>query len=241
MFSNTPPVEKKKKQPPSITITYSGSVTQHQQQLVLPVPNFHHIGYLWRLKCFPDIVTRNLFPNSKEVTESVGAVRAALALLHQRNAVATGGVCFAVADGITPRTGALFAFLTTNFKVHSVDPLMGKNDVDFLGVEPKGIRRLNAHKCTLEDLLLLHQEQDNSVKEVVVLAVHSHANLDSYVPTIRQIYPNANVTIVAVECCLVQKLDGFSPNQEYQDWGIQSPKRTVKIWELPAGAQPQVE
>ena len=59
----------------------------------------------------------------KEITESMSAINY-ISDLYYSEFQEFNNICLVVADGKTPRTAILFATIT-NWKVHSIDPMMG--------------------------------------------------------------------------------------------------------------------
>jgi len=139
-----------------------------------------HVDALWGMTCFAEIVRLRIFPDAKDVSESMGALRAATLhcdipmlakaaplgagagvsgavgsepfLQHGfRSRWRAGGVwCVSIGDGCTPRTAALVSFLTSWDHVISVDPCLHH---EFVGCEPKGIRGLTGARDCFEDWL----------------------------------------------------------------------------------------
>lgn len=185
-------------------------------------PTSRYINEFLKLKCAPDLLLMKLFPNSKEITESFATYRAFLyhfvesLPLHDSDTV-----LISVGDGRTPRTAATFAF-RSHFECHSVDPHL--KDI----AKWKSIDRLYLHPICMEDFKV-----DLKGKNVVVVAVHSHANLQSTVNTIKS-NNGRPVVVIALPCCVPQELERnqtkCSPDYVYSDWGIWSPEREFRIW-----------
>jgi hypothetical protein len=72
---------------------------------------------LVRLGCAPELLSMKLFPDSKEITESMAMFNAVRQLegFEQEGEEVDGIVC--VGDGMSPRTAALFAFRTKGWTV----------------------------------------------------------------------------------------------------------------------------
>jgi hypothetical protein len=169
-----------------------------------------------KLKCAPDMINLKLFPNFKEITESFSAYNAARKYLWKIGYEPNDPTiwCFIVGDGSTPRTAATFAF-RTKWHCVSIDPVL--NDKEY------------EHKI---DRLLLIRDKIENVKlgavdneKAVIIAVHSHAPLGIAVKNIQF----KEKAVIAIPCCVKQELDK-EPDIVYKDWGIWSPKNTVKIW-----------
>ncbi len=121
-----------------------------------------------------------------------------------------------VGCGVTPRTAALFAFLT-KWNCCAIDPLLrpGKWSID--------ADRLRGFTMKIEEIPLPFLGDT-----VIATCVHSHAPLEEIVDCVEA----RRLIIVALPCCTVLELDGIKPVSEYEDWRIHSPQRTVKIFDL---------
>ncbi len=164
-----------------------------------------------------------LFPNVKEQSESVAAIMAYKKYLKKYD----NTIVFVVGDGVTPRTGFLFA-LETNIKhVISIDPIMHDEWVE---AEDSLPMNLVAYKCKIEDLNLELFDW-NCFDHVVVVAVHAHVSFEMYLDCILQKKPSA--TVIAIPCCVPLKAThpDLTLIDTYQDYNILSPDRTVRIWQ----------
>jgi hypothetical protein len=219
------------------------------------VPNVcdRHLDWFWQQ---PRLVGmgRTMFPNIKEVTESAGAYLAAVEYMQDHEVPcfrpqAVKVVC--VADGGTPRTASLFATYLPQ-EVHSIDPAMQVRfahedgvPAEFLPANKKG--GVWAHACTIEEWVGRLPQPPPSLDFVCVVAVHSHVLLEDYVPQLRLHYANSRFILLAVPCCVEQRLcnppgsptskglhPSLHPAAEFNDMAIHSHDRTVRIWDLPA-------
>lgn len=184
-------------------------------------PEHKYINDFLALRCAPDMLDTNLFPNAKEITESFAAYEAVRTRLFKHFQFGDPSiVMLSVGDGSTPRTAATFA-LRSRWNCHSVDPLLGDktrfNRINRLKQHP-----LRIEDCTRKDFRI----SDDSC--VVVAAVHSHAKLDAVLSTIGKV---ARLAIVAIPCCVTLTLP-IPTLDVYQDHGIWSPSKTVLIWDL---------
>jgi len=184
------------------------------------LPKYHYLDWFWTnmvLQNDPGII---LFPNAKEQTESVGALFAAKTHIPQlKNATV-----IVVGDGNTPRTGYLFSKEAK--KVVSVDPLMQTK-----WTLPNDVLPPNLQACSLtieqfyETKWITEKQSDDDI--IVLVAVHSHALFQSYVPQ----FNNGRLhAIIAIACCVEQETDLLVKTQTYDDFGILSPCRTICIW-----------
>jgi len=126
------------------------------------MPTLEHFQYFWDRPQFRMLGTE-VFADTKEISESVAAYRAALDAMVGRNFGSASVVV--VADGGTPRTAALFAVGTDAPKIHSIDPEMRREwllsaDEETLSapehlptllILPKYACRLQCHRLRVED------------------------------------------------------------------------------------------
>jgi hypothetical protein len=179
-------------------------------------PFQRHINEFFKLSCASDLIEKKLFPNAKEITESMAAYRAVKDYVYQKNDFRFDDpsiALVAVGDGHTPRTAALFAFRTA-WKCYSVDPV--------LRIKDYGIDRLEVINKKIEDI------QPIIGNKIVVVAVHSHADMREVEKKVISI-EDRNRSFIAIPCCFKQELD-WSPDYEYTDKGIWSTKNNVKVW-----------
>ena len=190
--------------------------------ITIKKPTPRYINEFIGLKCAPDLLLANIYPDAKEITESMGAYNAVRSCLRRDfplNDPST--TMLAVADGSTPRTGALFAF-RSKWGCISVDPNM--QDKPGSLERWKKISRLHTHRLTIQDFL---ENQDMCYSpKLVIAAVHSHVSLQDICEAVRS---HPNVAIIAMPCCIDLSLQA-KPVAEYEDWSIWSPERTVRIY-----------
>lgn len=160
-----------------------------------------------------DLLSLDLFPNAKEITESSAAVNAVVTNLKFYDRKDPEVTLVSVGDGRTPRTASLFAF-RTKWNCVSIDPNLKVEKILFW---ESNIQRL---KCIPKQV----EEVDLNFEKVVIVAVHSHANLQSTLSHIR----GKVRSLVAIPCCI--SYNHATKPKEYQDSGIWSPKNTVKVW-----------
>lgn len=108
-------------------------------------PNLGYLDQFVQLTCAPAMLRLRLFPDAKEITESmacVHAVRQHLRILECEPASGHGGrgcsAIVVVGDGFAPRTGAIMAFLFggAGWDVYSVDPELRLDTVGGAGADP---------------------------------------------------------------------------------------------------------
>ncbi len=165
-----------------------------------------------KCSCSPKLLSLKLFPNAKEITESFAAYEAVRSRCDFRFDD-PDVTCVCVGDGHTPRTGAVFAY-RSKWMVYSVDPNMR--------VKEYGVDRLFLRKKRIEDIDFFTHEK------VVIVAVHSHASLESAIISVGK---PKHLFVVAIPCCFDQFVTGVPCDDEYEDEGIWSPHRTVLVWE----------
>ena len=168
---------------------------------------FRYINDFMGLKSLPDIATLNVYPNGKEITESAAAFWAAWKYLDFD--IGDPDVhLVAVGDGRTPRTGVMFAF-RTRWSCISIDPML----------KPVyGVKRLTCITSRVEDI-------DYEFDNVIIAAVHSHAQMPEILKHIRG---KTRRAMIAIPCCVAY--NHIPPDKEYIDHAIWSPRNTVKIW-----------
>ena len=183
------------------------------QTIVVRKPSIGYLDELCRLRCGGDLLEMDVFPNAKEITESFGAYEAVWRYLDvDRNDPDVHVYC--VGDGTTPRTGATFAY-RSRWTVESIDPAMGWK------LKWAGIKRLRVQPYKVEQLGLAPRPRRS-----IIVAVHSHANLQACVRILRGEH---QTDVVAMECCVPLALHR-RPDVEYEDPKILSPKRKIAIW-----------
>lgn len=167
-----------------------------------------HVSRFYGLRCAIDIVDRELFPNGKEITESMGAYFAVQNHLREYHPKDESVSLFAVGDGVTPRTAALFAFMT-KWTCYSIDPLLREQDwnVDRLHVVRKHVEDVKFHGS-----------------KVIIACVHSHADMRATLKSIT----GEQRSMVSIPCCV--SYNHIAADKEYFDEGIWSPKNFVKVW-----------
>lgn len=173
-----------------------------------------YIEEFFKMRCAADLLGMELFPNAKEVTESMAAFDAVRTHIiastdYKRRDIAL--VC--VGDGHSPRTGALFA-LRTNWDCYSIDPALRTEKC-------WPVKRLTVLKRKVEDAVL-----DLSEKAMaIIVCVHSHATLKA---TLSNIVCGTK-HLVTIPCCVPHELPGV-PFLGVRDHNMWSEKNLVKIW-----------
>jgi hypothetical protein len=184
--------------------------------------SFSHVDEFLGLRCAPELLEARLFPNGKEVTESMSAYVAVRKHVHRLCGFEFGQDdvnVLVVGDGHQPRTGALFA-MRSKWSVTSVDPLLRcgstLGEVNLNGIK---ILRLSTFRSRIEELSL-----DYRGRKLIIISVHSHAKNSDVVAGIK--FDTAHV--VSIPCCVFQPpvSDSFV---EFEDQSLWSPKNKVVV------------
>ena len=194
------------------------------------------------MQCFKDLAALNVFPDAKDISESMGALQAASTHYFQGKENGTGCwrqndvLCIVIGDGNTPRTATLLSYLTQWTSV-SVDPEMGE---EWVGASPKGVQRLHGVRGTFEDWVVGTGPAAIDVshfKHLLLLSVHSH-NRFTGAAAIGAIRKSMGVQhlpccLVSVPCCHrfgPRKDIGRTADHIYEDLAIFSACRQVSVW-----------
>jgi hypothetical protein len=191
--------------------------------------NKRYISQFVRLKCAGDLLNLGLFPNAKEITESMAARHAVFTHILKPLGLRKDDPNIAVAvigDGHTPRTGALFAF-TTAWRVYSIDLEMRvKYLTSSLQAETTwdAVKRLDTWRGDVLKTVL----GDTAAHDYILVFPHSHAPLKETIERWKVHDPGCVLHVVSIPCCVKHELPqlGFV----YQDYGIWSPCNEVKVW-----------
>lgn len=191
-------------------------VTSQGINLFVKYPSRRYFDEFLELRCAVDLMLNKLFPNSKEITESMTAFNAVRRFLRLERHGGTKMLAdpnvtmFDVACGSTPRTAAMFACRTT-WSTVAIDPVLRENSAGT-------IQRVQTISKKIEDVSF-------DVDTAIVTAVHAHVSLEK----IRSSIKARRMLLVAMPCCKPLELSA-QPYIEYDDWGCWSPKRTVKVY-----------
>ncbi len=178
-----------------------------------------HIDEFIKLRCAGDLLERRLFPNAKEITESMATYNAVREYVLPNAGFDYGDsdvAVVSVGDGVVPRTAGLFA-MRSAWHCFSIDPKMREKDYR--------IKRLIHFKLKIEEW----KYDFCAYSHVVILLVHSHATVKN---TLRHIMSSQRDTcfhLVAMPCCVPQDIVNKSCVY-YRDTGVWSPKNEIKVW-----------
>lgn len=220
--------------------------TEIEQRQVL---SFRYVDEFVGLNCAEDLMRLKVFPNGKELAESMSAYCTVRHYLHKHDArheVTNGMLCFrdknvvlvAVGDGVTPRTATLFAFRSA-WRCVSIDPMMRRGQWDEVS---------NLQTIT-------ERVQDVSVdigkeEKVVVVMWHCHTTLKDALgcltfggrkynveDDVKWKELRKRVAVVSCSCCSFESvqremLDGSEADEEFEDEGVPGLMRTVRVWKM---------
>jgi len=164
-----------------------------------------------QMRCAPDLLKAQIFPDAKEISESMGMYSAMRDILpHLGWQWADPSISIVVVcDGHTPRTAALFA-MRSKWQTYSIDPCLRNRQWN--------INRLTCYRCKVEACPLV------VTGKTVLIMPHAHVNISDCL----NVVPNVNA-VIALPCCFPITWDK-EPYREYVDENIHSEKNTVKIW-----------
>lgn len=214
---------------PGVTVTATTETLTIQARLM---PSLRYINEFFGMRAAADLLLLDVFPNAKEVTESFGAFMATRHLGVQRPSLDVAAVC--VGDGCTPRTAALVAFLS-RWTCWSVDPRLKWEACPPEHVQrtPRGVHvtkvsRLGIVPTRVEEMpawVTIPQSR------VIMMNVHAHVDLGLAARAVRarMTSPSARLDVIAMPCCQEQML-AVRPDIAYQDIGVWSPQRELRIW-----------
>ncbi len=183
-------------------------------------PTDRMINEFLRLGCAPGLLATGVFPNAKELSESMGAfesVRQGLIEADRADLLGDPNVVFYdIGSGRVPRTAVLAAF-RSRWKCVAVDPMLAPAS-DLL----RQVERLHLAPVKVEDYT---PAAADVAKMAVVTCVHHHASLSATCGALR-LAERPGYCLVSIPCCFVDDLDpGW--DQVRENWGIRSPRRTV--------------
>lgn len=165
-------------------------------------------------------VNLGFFPNYKEWTESFGIWSAIQRINLPINDPSI--TCVSVGDGQTPRCGSLIA-AETKWNVISIDPEMRRSEQTKISRQRSShpfLSRLNVKRERIQDCPCRYNR-------VVIVACHCHVTIDDMLDNISA----KRRDLICMPCCVEQNdYQGRTPDEEYEDCDVKSPKRVIKIW-----------
>ncbi len=175
-----------------------------------------YIERYFAIKKFEKIVKYDLFPNLKEVSESMSmfyVVLEKILPLIDSNRSLENVTIVVVGDGTKPRTASLFNFLS-KATTYSIDPLMVERDMF------SEIKRLTVKKDEIQNIKI---QNNNPI--AIILMPHAHAPiLESW-----NCIEAKDKWLVKMPCCTNDKLP-WTPIMEFEDEFNISQKRNLIVW-----------
>lgn len=202
-------------------------------QRLLPV-SLKYLDRFLKLRCCVPMLEMGLFPDAKEISESMGclwAVKTHLpdVLRWDESAV----TCVVVGDGCRPRTAALCCFLTRWRRVLSIDPSLGPSSERIRAIERLELRAERIQAVTVD----LDVKED---AKVLIMLPHAHvcpndalACLRVPATALQDPGQMPQISCVQLPCCEYEYHDRVAaqdPDAEYADPAIGSSRRTVRVW-----------
>ncbi|MCP4336501.1 MAG: hypothetical protein GY679_01460 [Mycoplasma sp.] len=185
-------------------------------------------SFLKKYKSASDLLYFGLFPNGKEITESLATLRAAKEYcvndINQENTL-----FISIGDGCTPRTALTTAYYT-KWDTISIDPNLRLEELTER-FEERNVERCELHKNKVEDVGdVIDKEYDN----VIVAMVHSHAKMkavNEFLQRQTKINRKQNVFLIYMPCCFYEIVDqnNYDEIARYKDDDILSPKNNIEV------------
>lgn len=185
--------------------------------------------FVGKLHCAPALLQHGLFPDAKEVTESMALFNAVRRYIEPKDkdkeAKEDGkhdGIVV-VGDGNTPRTAAMFAFRMRGWKCYSVDPAM-----------EKGTSERSKGWADVTNLVVVRNKIENvriALRRAIVVLVHAHVTLDQALSAVQA---DQICGVVTLPCCnwygQQETLFGRGPDLVYDDFSVLSDHREIRLW-----------
>lgn len=173
-----------------------------------------------RLKCAPDILATGVFPNAKELSESMGAfesLRRALFGIDRDDLLRDSDiVLYDVGAGRKPRSAVLAAF-RSRWSCVAIDPV-----IDPQAQNIRKIRRVEVFSGKVEDYQV---KPEDAGKFAIVFSVHNHATLSATMEAL-QLDKRPGYGMISIPCCVPHDVP-MEWDEVRDDWGIKSGRRTV--------------
>ncbi|KAL3661991.1 hypothetical protein V7S43_012799 [Phytophthora oleae] len=210
------------------------SLTVHQAAATIssaapPVSLRYLNEFVGKLHCAPALLQHGLFPDAKEVTESMALFNAVRRYIEPKDeAKATNKDCkhdgiVVVGDGNTPRTAAMFAFRMRGWKCYSVDPAM-----------EKGTSARSKGWADVANLVVVRNKIENvriALRRAIVVLVHAHVTLDQALSAVQA---EQVCGVVTLPCCnwygQQEMLFKRGPDLVYDDFSVLSDHREIRLW-----------
>ncbi|EGZ19495.1 hypothetical protein PHYSODRAFT_558296 [Phytophthora sojae] len=185
--------------------------------------------FVGKLHCAPALLRHGLFPDAKEVTESMALFNAVRRYMEPKSSGEElqgdgkhNGIVV-VGDGNTPRTAAMFAFRMRGWKCYSVDPAM-----------EKGTSERSKGWADVANLVVVRNKIENvriALRRAIVVLVHAHVTLDQALSAVQA---EQVCGVVTLPCCnwygKQELLFGRGPDLVYDDFSVLSDHREIRLW-----------
>ncbi|KAI9907521.1 hypothetical protein PsorP6_002993 [Peronosclerospora sorghi] len=182
--------------------------------------------FVGKLQCAPALLDHELFPDAKEITESMALFNAVRRYVVSNNSPTwhdngkRNGI-IVVGDGTTPRTAALFAYRMPTWTSYSVDPALEKKETSKRAQGWSSISNLVVIRNKIENVRI-------QVNRAVLVLVHAHVTLEQ---ALSAVDADDVVGVVTLPCCnwygQQEVLFNRGPDLVYDDFSILSDHREV--------------
>jgi hypothetical protein len=190
-----------------------------------------------------------LFPNMKEITESVSIFLTIESIIRRSQPIRPWkhvGIVV-VGDGSTPRSGSLFANFTCKDTswVYSVDPMMQTKwlfslsnvDVNAVQLSYECYPHLFVEKSKIEDVQFQMWQWDK-IQTFIVIALHSHVGFPAYLSSLLKYANNKKIIVLSVPCCIPLQLNSeecmaleLTQTMKKESFDMLTPKRMTYVYE----------
>ncbi|ETV87068.1 hypothetical protein H257_02074 [Aphanomyces astaci] len=180
------------------------------------------------LTCSAQMLAWGLFPDAKEVSETMGVFNAVRKLgLHEKDTAPPGvhdGIVI-VGDGVTPRTAAMFAYRTKGWTCYSVDPIMKVSTSDAQVPWDGGALANVVSVCDKIENIRIR------LRKAIVVLVHAHVTIEQAMVAIDA---TEVVAVLTLPCCnwygRQERYLDRHPDIVYDDLSILSVHREIRVW-----------
>jgi hypothetical protein len=234
----------------------SGVVEVNRKRTIELSMKYLDLFFQWG--CSTSLLAIGLFPDAKEITESVGCIWGIKSHFAKSLKLNDHDVtCIVVGDGAKPRTAALACFMTKWRRVISVDPAITPETMKEFA-EKHQIDRLELRSARMQDTVIeIDPEKD---KCVLIILPHAHVCPNAALAQLH--FPESiqqgglvseegemdrpkseeeqadkptmpRIAVCQLPCCAYEFHDrcaGLSADLEYHDYGIASIARLVRCW-----------
>ena len=202
---------------------------------------FRYIDEFLSLKCVTDLINHKIYPDAKEITESMSILNALRKYFHSSskdlqkhkdyNFANKNVTAIIIGDGSTPRIASLLCFVTKWNNIYSIDPQLKINK----NKSWKNIKHLKCLRSKIEDITI--KVQDVKDNNIVVIFMHSHVLLEQSLLSISNLNNNnfnGKVSLITVPCCQYinkhKTLYDKEADYVFTDVSMATNKNTFYIW-----------